>query len=69
MNQLHTSISSSLCHMHLKNKGGEVGKNLPSGEDPLLLELDEASETLPMKLGALLETNMKLSEWCNRAQK
>ena len=63
MNQLHTAPSSSLWHMHLKNERGEVGKDLPSGEDPLLLELDEALETLPMKLGALLETKMKLGEW------
>lgn len=63
MNQLHTTPSSSLWHMHLKNERGEVVKYLPSGEDPLLLELDEASETPPMNLGALLETKMKLSEW------
>lgn len=63
MIQLHTAPSSSLWHMHLKNERGEVGKDLPSGEDPLSLVLDGASETPPMKLGALLETKMKLSEW------
>lgn len=56
MNQLHTSPLSSFWHMHLKNERVEVGKDLPSGEDPMLLKLDGASETPPMKLGALLET-------------
>lgn len=63
MNQLHTTPLSSLWHMHLKNERGEVGKDLRSGEDPLLLELYGASETPPMKLGALMETKTKLSEW------
>lgn len=49
--------------MYLKNETREVGKDLPSGEDPLLLELYGTLETPPMKLGALLETKTKLSEW------
>lgn len=40
-----------------------VKKTLPSGEDPLSLKQDGASETPQMKLGVLLEAKMKLDEW------
>lgn len=36
-----------------------MNKILPNGEDPLSLELDEASETPSIKLGVLLEEKMK----------
>ena len=38
-------------------------KTLPSGEDPLLLELDGASYTDLMELDVLLGTKVKLGEW------
>lgn len=39
LNQLYATYSSCSWHVWIKNGGDEVGRNLPSGEDPMPLEL------------------------------
>lgn len=49
-----------MCILKMEEVQWENG--LPSGEDPLLLELEGAAETKQMEFGILLETKMMLSE-------